>query len=600
MWKGEPNPPIWPKYVKLIKDTDDMLQVSEILKESEDTWDDVSKCYTGNQHFSKRRLAFLFAPGSYKNLHFEVGYYVQVIGLGNSPDQVFFSSGPHVPALNKQLNEHGSSLDTFWRGAENFCTHDLLWAVSQAAPLRRVHVKSNLYLSDGPAYASGGFMANCQVDGTTFFGSQQQWLSRNCSFGKGYCGGAWSLVIIGCVDLAKGSNHGNFMEAVKTEIPRTPVRIEKPYIVLKEDGIQYELRVPLASRETTHQSGCHFDSANEVIRDFSRVFVADPDNPVVNIQIQDALESEKDVILAPGIFHLDKTLRMLHPNQVLLGLGFATLVAPPDGSPCISVLPKLGGVRIAGIMLEASIRIGNSVSVTSLLEWGSESKGDVGDANNPGGLFDIFCRVGGDTEDDRNRYFLDVIMRIHSGHVIGDNIWLWRADHAKLLCGETPNYPPIPKYHQTEETEYKVKNGIHLNGDDICMYGLAVEHMNEHQVLWNGERGQTYFYQCELPYDVSQDSFGQKGYTGYLVDETVTSHLLVAPGVYSNFRNEICQVQTAIKHPERKDIVVMNPFTVKLDNYGHIQSIINGNGEPATATGIPSRLEFISAETSSK
>jgi hypothetical protein len=544
-------------------------------------------------HFSKRRLAFLFTPGVYNNLDFEVGYYVQVIGLGKNPDEVSFSSGPHVPALNKQLNvnENGSSLDTFWRGAENFCTTNLLWAVSQAAPLRRVHVKSNLNLSDGPAYASGGFMANCQVDGTTNFGSQQQWLSRNCKFGKGYCGGAWSLVILGCVNLDEASNQSKLMTAITTEIPITPVCMEKPFIVLKEDGIQYELRVPLASRDAAYQCGSHFDSTNDVIRDFSRVFVADPDNPDVLKQIQDALDSGKDVLLTPGIFHLDKTLRILHPNQVLLGIGLATLVAPPDGSPCINVLPKLGGVRIAGIMLEASMRIGTSESVTSLLEWGSVNEDDSGDENNPGGLFDIFCRVGGDTENDRSQYFLDVIMRIHSGHVIGDNLWLWRADHAKLLNNEVPNYPPIPKYHQTEEMEYRVKNGIHLNGDDICMYGLAVEHMNEHQVLWNGERGQAYFYQCELPYDVSHDSFGHKGFTGYLVNESVKSHMLVAPGIYSNFRNKICQVSTAIKHPENDNIVVMNPFTVKLDNYGSIQSIINGNGGPATATGIPSRLE---------
>ena len=45
----------------------------------------------------------------------------------------------------------------------------MLWAVSQAAPLRRVHVTNNLdlfqYVPPAPAagYSSGGFMANCKA-----------------------------------------------------------------------------------------------------------------------------------------------------------------------------------------------------------------------------------------------------------------------------------------------------------------------------------------------------------------------------------------------------------------------------------------------------
>mmetsp|Transcript_37599 Transcript_37599/g.64089 ORF Transcript_37599/g.64089 Transcript_37599/m.64089 type:complete len:183 (+) Transcript_37599:445-993(+) len=77
------------------------------------------------------------------------------------------------------------SLDTFWRSAENFrseATNDgqgMLWAVSQAAPLRRVHVANDLTLHDHGHYASGGFAANLRVDGALHFGSQQQWLTRN-------------------------------------------------------------------------------------------------------------------------------------------------------------------------------------------------------------------------------------------------------------------------------------------------------------------------------------------------------------------------------------------------------------------------------------
>lgn len=40
------------------------------------------------------------------------------------------------------------------------------------------------------------------------------------------------------------------------------------------------------------------------------------------------------------------------------------------------------------------------------------------------------------------------------------------------------------------------------------MYGLFVEHFEEYQTIWNGENGQLYFYQSEMPYDVpDQDEY---------------------------------------------------------------------------------------------
>ena len=45
-----------------------------------------------------------------------------------------------------------------------------------------------------------------------------------------------------------------------------------------------------------------------------------------------------------------------------------------------------------------------------------------------------------------------------------------------------------------------------VDGDDVTTYGLAVEHTLEDLTVWNGEGGQVYFYQSELPYDVDQVS----------------------------------------------------------------------------------------------
>ena len=48
------------------------------------------------------------------------------------------------------------------------CYSGEFWAVSQAAPMRRVHVNGQTTLMDyctGPSFASGGFIADSPFDG---------------------------------------------------------------------------------------------------------------------------------------------------------------------------------------------------------------------------------------------------------------------------------------------------------------------------------------------------------------------------------------------------------------------------------------------------
>jgi hypothetical protein len=86
-------------------------------------------------------------------------------------------------------------------------------------------------------------------------------------------------------------------------------------------------------------------------------------------------------------------------------------------------------------MLEASEKDSNASSfkgVSTLLEWGDEGVNDPGSKAFTSALFDVFCRVGGATDGRRDAMAVDNMMRIHSGSIVGDNLWLWRADHAEL------------------------------------------------------------------------------------------------------------------------------------------------------------------------
>jgi hypothetical protein len=652
MGNDEPNPPTLPESMILFyppKNNQDIEHIQTTLNSYSDptmTWEEYSKSddkedrkgrpdftYTTANHFSTQRTAFLFAPGIYPNLDFEVGYYTSILGLGQSPTDVQFTNcnkGPHVPALEKFKHRapNGSGLDTFWRSIENIATdarEGMQWVVSQAAPLRRVHLRTDLNLYDGDAYVSGGVAANAIVDGRVNFGGQQQWLMRNVELKGGGENGAWSLVFVGCSGNVPNENNG-LQSGPSISVESKPtIRVEKPYITLKTSGAiheehyQFELRVPSVTYGND-AIGPQFVDTHEEVRNFKQVYLAVPSNSTNNAAeenyaaLQKALDEGKDLVFSPGIYSLANSLKVKHPNQVILGLGFATLSAPDDGSPCIHVLSQVPGVRIAGVMLEASVLKGlRKGKIASLLEWGEQWSNDPGDETNPGVLSDVFARVGGLMRDVST----DVMIRLHSGNIYGDNLWLWRADHTQLQPNEMPNYPDFD-FWQTVKEESVVKNGlvVESGATNVTIVGLAVEHTTEDQVIWNGDygeqfaaisdsflllslfnivlpltlpyAGQVLFYQSELPYD-ADSSFADMGYVGYRVEST--HHKAMGLGIYSNFRDHDIAVKTAIQVPKENSngIQMMNMFTVKLDNMGKISSVVNGKQQADTGNGIIQR-----------
>ena len=251
---------------------------------------------------------------------------------------------------------------------------------------------------------------------------------------------------------------------------------------------------------------------------------------------------------------------MARPGAVVMGLGYATLVAPPSGAACV-IADDAGGMRLASVVLQASEVPAEAKS--SLLRWGGD-----GSESDPSVLSDVFCRVGG---PGSLTVRTNVMMEVAASNVILDNIWLWRADHAELAPGEQPR--PGEQYHLVVPGECTVENGLVVDGDDVTAYGLAVEHTDRDQVVWRGERGRTYFYQCELPYDVNQTMFGDRGFAGYRVDAAVKAHECVAPGIYSFFRDYECLVPAAIVAPDTDEVTFMNAFTKKLRGHEGILSV---------------------------
>lgn len=118
-------------------------------------------------------------------------------------------------------------------------------------------------------------------------------------------------------------------------------------------------------------------------------------------------------------------------------------------------------------------------------------------------MHDVFARVGG---PDSFEVKTKIMVQVNSGNVIIDDTWLWRADHWKGGLVKNKRNPN--------------DTGLQVNGDNVTGYGLASEHTLGNLLEWNGEKGRTYFYQSELPYDVDQ-SYGDAGFVGYKVGDHV-------------------------------------------------------------------------------
>jgi hypothetical protein len=197
---------------------------------------------SGKSEFSKNRYALLFKPGKY-NLDVKVGYYMQIIGLGESPEDVVITL-----AVRSNTTHGNSVLTNFWRSVENLTVIPAtdstnVWGVSQAAPMRRVHIKGNLQLFD-KGYASGGFLADSKIDGTVTSGPQQQWFSRNTQWGK-WSGGNWNMMFVGVPDAPEE----DWPAKPFTTIKETPLIREKPFLVFDDNG--FNVKIPLLKKNST-------------------------------------------------------------------------------------------------------------------------------------------------------------------------------------------------------------------------------------------------------------------------------------------------------------------------------------------------------------
>ena len=494
--------------------------------------------------FSPHRYAVLFLPGDYREAGLmRVPYYMQIAGLGRTPYEVQLSN-IHTP--DPLRDDNGTC--TFWRSAENLSvmgpeTYDepetFKWAVSQAAPLRRIYSTRTMRTQWGHGWVSGGFAADCYFVAPAGSDHQQQWYYRNSILNKGrgefkeikynYC---FQGVELG-PEADASTYRDNWAEGGNvTFIPTTPVIREKPFLFMGEDG-RYKVFRPALRRDSKGLSYSRESMGEGTILDVERdFFVVKPGATASEMNRQ--LRRGRHLLFTPGMYTLEEPLHIRRAGSILLGLGIATLIPGEQNSETAIIVDDVDGVTVASLMFDAHY------SSHSLIQVGEAPKRRH--ESDPILLADLFFRVGGFRSA---KVHVDETVIINSHDVIGDHFWIWRADHGvRGSVGWDVNTAP---------------NGLVVNGDYVTLYGLFNEHFQEYQTLWNGEYGRTYFFQCETPYDAPRQSAymseggTRDGYAAYKVAPHVQNHYATAFGIYDVLFTDI-RIESSVEVPSNPGI----------------------------------------------
>ncbi len=232
------------------------------------------------------------------------------------------------------------------------------------------------------------------------------------------------------------------------------------------------------------------------------------------------------------------------------------------------------GIKLSGLIFDAGpksspvlLQLGNRQNGRRR-GWGFPS-GRSANPNDPTLVQDVFFRIGGATAGKAKDSLV-----VDDSDTILDDVWAWRADHGAGV-GWTNN---------TADT------GLIVNGNNVLADGLAAEHFQKNEVIWNGQHGEDVFFQNEMPYDPPSQSAwmsGPKtdGYPAFLVTNRVKTFTGYGMGSYSYFNvGPAIYATQAFKAPDRPGVQFNGLLTVFLSKagFGGIDTVIDGVGGSST------------------
>ena len=275
--------------------------------------------------------------------------------------------------------------------------------------------------------------------------------------------------------------------------------------------------------------------------------------------INAALAAGKNLLVTPGVYHLNQTLerdpgRHRRPRPRPGHLRAGQRRRPPCTSPTSTASRS-----------PACSSTPAPPTRTSCCRSARPARRAT-HAANPTVLSDVFFRIGGADRRQGHRQRCE----INSNNVIGDHAWIWRADHGN---GGTVGW-----------TINTARNGLVVNGNNVTFYGLFVEHYQQYQTIWNGNGGRTYFYQNEMPYDPPNQAAYMNGVDPGLggVQGRPTRSPRTRRGAWAATATSTSTRRWSTRTPSRcrssPGVKFHDMVTVSLGGTGTISHVINNTG----------------------
>ena len=532
--------------------------------------------------WSTNRYALLIDSGHYEMpAPFKLGYYTEVLGVSQNTENTIISPGINV--LNTSFSSAPGGLNNFWRGLSNLTIDStnlrnpdgseagvLRFAVSQASPIRNMNfLGKDLLLCDwntpdsgyACGYTSGGFIANSKIEKSMQLGSQQQFYIGNTKAHQGFKAGVWNYVLNNAVGETSGagdsSSKNPWNKYPFTTIPHPKIINEKPRLIYNKN------------KQWLVNPGDGSPSIN--VNEYT-ILSANQKTPRTNVnvsELNEKIKSSKGLIIMPGVYNLDARSDV-PSGKTILGLGIPALMCESNNG-CMK--SESSNIHIAGIMFDAGSKSSATNSNNTLL-----TVGNIGEGDNII-LQDVYCRVGR-SDINMPQVSAYACVKVNANNVTGENLWLWRADHDAVE-------------HLVPWTSDRAQYGLIVNGNNVSMNGLAVEHFQNYQTIWHGKNGQINFYQSELPYlmpnkqnnsypkvECSIPDAKSKEYkvcASLKITENAKNFKAYGLGIYSFFQSQSIFAEHAIEIGNTQNVEIHHVVNRWLDGMkdSGISSIIN-------------------------
>ena len=333
-------------------------------------------------------------------------------------------------------------------------TGEARWAVSQAAPCRRIHVKGDLSLD--PRRTAGPRAASSPTPRSTArstSASQQQWYTRDSSARAAGSGSVWNMVFSGVTRRAGD-------RASRTR--RHTVLDTTPISGRSRTSTRTNGRLGGVRPEPAHRTHRRLVAEHRRARR-SRLDSSTSPSPVTRARRSTRRWRRAcTCCFTPGVYHLDQTINVTGPNTVVLGLGYG------DDHPGQRRQTACRSPTWTASRSPACCSTGRRRSRTRVLEVGTA--GNHADrAGNP-------QSAPGRVHPGRRRRRRQGDQRPSSSTP---------TTRSSTTSGRgVPTTAPGVGW-----TENIADYGLVVNGNDVNGYGLFVEHYQKYNLLWNGERG---------------------------------------------------------------------------------------------------------------